>query len=172
MPIRDSPHWPSFLLLPLSSSSCHCNCIRCCQVLILSLLAVLLSYQPQTPTAFNECAQRSTDLPLRKSQVHLSSLLRLQSWLFFKGASDNPSCDCQIPVVAGDVSLSNQHETIDLRQACGFPCECHSTNWSAEALVKCFALGFLELERELARRAKTGAKTEICAGVNPDRVSV
>ena len=48
--IPDCALRPNNLLLPLSSSSSHCICVRRCQILVLALLAVLLERQPGYPS--------------------------------------------------------------------------------------------------------------------------
>ena len=76
------------------SSLCSSSSIRICDVLNLSLLAVLPQYDCQSNSLSMHTEQEdATHSPLRKSQLHLSPAFSCQSLIILQASSDDSSGD-------------------------------------------------------------------------------
>lgn len=105
-PICTIPHHPttrniSALQLCLPSSFCHSRCVRARQAFDLALLAILQSHELIHSSSISDSLDPITDRPFGKSQVHPTSPLCLEAWLFLQGPADYPRSDSKISIVAG-----------------------------------------------------------------------
>jgi len=66
----------------------------------LALLAVLYSTLVSSNASCAHFSAVPTDLPLCKSQVHLSAALSSQSLVFLQGPTHDTGSDCEVTVVA------------------------------------------------------------------------